>query len=440
MLNNTIHYSPGNSMVNERLLQYLENKKMLRKYQCGGKRHRSTNEHLIRMESSIRNAFVRNEHLIAVSFDMEEAYDMTWRYGVMQDLHGCGVGGRMATFIENFFRNRVFRVRINMCLSGSMRQENGVTQGSILSPTLYILKINNIIQNLQLNSKLQASLYMDDLMLTYSDLDLGRAGQALQISINKIALWSENNGFKFSPTKTVAVHFSDKPGLFLPPPLRLNGQSIQYSDCCKFLGLLWDRKLLWKQHVAELKKRCIKAMNILKTISAIDWGADQESILRIYKALVRSRIDYGAIVYCSAAPSTLKTLEPIANEAMRLATGAFKSSPIASLQVLCNESSLDQRRQAMSCLRYNFKMRSYIDSPVFQHIVNNIVTRDFLRVKKTILSSFTTSKLQSYEFIQVKTMKDRNYPLGSWYVTVCLYAETKRKNKRKEPNLLRGTS
>ena len=81
--------------------------------------------------------------------------------------------------------------------------------------------------------------------------------------------------------------------------------------------------------MAQLKNRCLKAMNLVKTVSGIECGADQESILRLCKSLIRSRLNYGAIVYTSASPSTVKILDPIANEAMRLATGAFKSNPIS---------------------------------------------------------------------------------------------------------------
>ena len=72
--------------------------------------------------------------------------------------------------------------------------------------------------------------------------------------------------------------------------------------------------------MSNLENICLKTINIIKSISALDWGANQESILRVYKSLVRSRLDYSAIVYDSAAPSNIKILDPIANEALRSLT------------------------------------------------------------------------------------------------------------------------
>ena len=92
-------------------------------------------------------------------------------------------------------------------------------------------------------------------------------------------------------------------------------------------------------------------------VSGVEWGADQESILRLYKSLIRSKLDYGEIVYTSASPSTFKKLDPIAYEAMRLATGAFTSTSISSLQVLCGRCSLDLRKRVRN-LEHCYKIRS----------------------------------------------------------------------------------
>ena len=64
----------------------------------------------VRVYSS--NAFLRNEHVLAVFFDLEKAYDTTWRYGILRQLHDWGIRGHMAHLISNFVRDRYFRVRV----------------------------------------------------------------------------------------------------------------------------------------------------------------------------------------------------------------------------------------------------------------------------------------------------------------------------------------
>ena len=47
------------------------------------------------MKTFIRNAFIKKEHVVAVFFDLEKAYDTTWRYGILKDIHKLGLRGRL---------------------------------------------------------------------------------------------------------------------------------------------------------------------------------------------------------------------------------------------------------------------------------------------------------------------------------------------------------
>ncbi len=64
-----------------------------------------TTDHLVRLESFVREAFVQRQHAVAVFFDLEKAYDATWKYGIMKDLHNAGLRGRLPTFIDGFLKN-----------------------------------------------------------------------------------------------------------------------------------------------------------------------------------------------------------------------------------------------------------------------------------------------------------------------------------------------
>ena len=64
------------------------------------------------METYIREAFGRDEQAIAIFFDLEKAYDTTWKYGILKDLHGMGIRGHLAQYIIKFLDNRVF-IKLN---------------------------------------------------------------------------------------------------------------------------------------------------------------------------------------------------------------------------------------------------------------------------------------------------------------------------------------
>ena len=129
-------------MVNARLMWCLESEGHLSDVQCGFRKNRSTVDHLVRFESFVREAFIKKEHVVAIFFDLEKAYDTTWKHGILRDLHELGFRGRLPCFISNFLSDRLFQVKIGSTLSDFHVQENGVPQGSILSPVLFNIKIN----------------------------------------------------------------------------------------------------------------------------------------------------------------------------------------------------------------------------------------------------------------------------------------------------------
>ena len=192
-------------MINKRLVWYLESNDLISPIQSGFRSERSTNDHLIRLETFIRYAFVNREHVVSVFFNLEKAYDTTWRYGILKDLHDLGLKGRLPLFIQSFLEDRTMQVRVGSTLSDLYDQEQGVPQGSILSTTLFNIKINNIV-NCQ-DTKTDGSLYVDDFGICYRSKNMRTIERHLQQSINRIEDWATNNGFKFSKSKTQCVHF-----------------------------------------------------------------------------------------------------------------------------------------------------------------------------------------------------------------------------------------
>ena len=152
-------------MINARLVWYLESNNLISPVQSGFRSERSTNDNLVRLETFIRDAFVKKEHVVAVFFDLEKAYDTTWKYGILRDLHELGVMGRLANFLESFLAERSFQVRVGSTLSDTFRLSQGVPQGSILSTTLFNIKINSIMNCL--DPKTDGSLYVDDFCMCY---------------------------------------------------------------------------------------------------------------------------------------------------------------------------------------------------------------------------------------------------------------------------------
>ena len=248
-------------------------------------------------------------------------------------------------FIQNFLSQRDFKCKIGSCLSSTHSQEQGVPQGSVVSCCLFSLAINNMLNVIPPNVK--KSLYVDDLLIYSAGTYQVGLERRLQVAINRVQQWALNHGFKFSAAKTTSIIFHRRRRLVPPPQVFLADQPIPSRSCIKYLGMTYDEKLTWKAHINKLKQDCSKHLNLLKCLSHTDWGSDCTTMLRLYRSIIRSKLDYGCFAYATAKSNVLELLDPIHNAAIRLCLGAFRSSPISSLLAESGEPPLSYRRHQL---------------------------------------------------------------------------------------------
>lgn len=355
-------------IVHARLALFLENRSLIPQNQFGFRKMTSTADALNKFISHISSNLNQKQHTLCVSFDLQKAYDTTWRYHIIKTLYEMGLRGHLPNFIQNFLSDRKFTTKIGQATSTEHTLDQGVPQGSVLSCTLFSLSINDLLRIIP--QSVQASLYVDDLLIYCSGNYIPGLERRLQNSINKIHTWAQHHGFTFSPSKTNSIHFHRKRNLQPPLLLRLNGIIIPTRDSIKYLGMTIDNRLSWKDHITTLKSECMKRLDILKCISHTTWGSDRTIMLRLYRAIIRSKLDYGCYLYDSAKDNVLNLLNPIHNCAIRLCTGAYRSSPVLSLYADSGEPPLQIRREQL-LLQYYVRSLQLPTSAAYQLVLPN---------------------------------------------------------------------
>ena len=111
-------------------------------------------------------------------------------------------------------------------------------------------------------------------------------------------------------------------------------------------------------------------------LSSTNWGGDRSVLLNLFRSLVRSKLDYGSSVYGSARKSYIKCLDTIHHQGLRLALGAFHTSPVESLYVESNEPSLYTRREKIS-FQYTTKLAANPKNPAHNCVLMQ-KTKDFI--------------------------------------------------------------
>ncbi|GBM34530.1 hypothetical protein AVEN_43187-1 [Araneus ventricosus] len=182
----------------------------LSNFQSGFRYGRGTIDNVLMLETAIRDAFVTKKYLVSVFFDMDKAYDRTWRYGILKDMHDMGFRGKFPIFIKKILKTRTFQVRIGDILSQNFQQCEGVPQGSVLSVILFIIKLNGIINHLP--QYVHSSLYVDDLQICCASVNMSFIERQLQTAVLQIldpvyhlGLRLASGAFRTSPVHSLYV-------------------------------------------------------------------------------------------------------------------------------------------------------------------------------------------------------------------------------------------
>ena len=406
-------------MVNVRLTWFLERHEVFTNAQCGFRKHRSTIDHILTLDTEVRASFKQGRHVGALFFDIEAAYDTTWRLGILLKLYKYGIRGSMGAFLSTFLSDRFFRVRVGNQLSERFPQVNGVPQGGVLSVALFAVMINDIGDHL--SPAISRALFVDDFSIWSSGASTRVVERQLQMAVTRLERWSAVNGLKFSTAKTVAVHFCRRRRVCPDMSVKLHGEPIPVQPEVKFLGMTMDSRLTYKSHLKLLRDRCFKALNILKCVARTYYGADRSTLLLLYRSLVRSRIDYGCFIYDNASDSAKRTLDTVHHTALRIATGSFRTTPVVSLLAEAHEPSLAFRRQLLG-MRYALKLRQFPTHPTYQAVFSRATlsvlgSREGARRVSSVpfcvrmRTLFTESDLQPREIMRVDCL-----PVPPWHL------------------------
>ena len=222
---------------------------------------------LVRLETVVRKAYAYDEHLFSIFHDLEKAYDLTWRYGIIRDLFNIRVRGRIAGYIEEFLLPQRFQVRMDGVVSDEYIHETGAPQDRVLSVTLFPLKIREITHCIWKDNRILVSLNVDNLQILFRHTDLRVIKEKLQEIVHGIYTRASNNGCKFSLGKTKAVHFTNQLTVQLPPSLYFSVNKLYHTvKEKKIFGVTFDSKLSFISHIAQLNVDYTRTLNLMRTV------------------------------------------------------------------------------------------------------------------------------------------------------------------------------
>ena len=194
-------------LIVNRLSWWLEAKSLLSPWQAGFRKRRCTIDQCLRFFQFVGDGFqsTNKERTVHVIFDYSMAYETLWRTGLLQKMLDIGVPLRFVQWTTAWLTNHIARVQLNGETGRCRTFKEGLPQGSVLSPLLFVLYINDLLGNF--SESIMVSAYADDLALACRGRKKEDVALRMQALVDKVASWSQQARLTLNAAKCEVVFF-----------------------------------------------------------------------------------------------------------------------------------------------------------------------------------------------------------------------------------------
>lgn len=326
-------------IVYSRLIDFVEEKNLLPPVQFGFRRGHSTIHQAMRIKQFITRKKINKKSIGMILLDIEKAFDSIWHDGLIYKLIKMGLPTYLIRIINAFIRNRCFAVHVNNCASRYVQIPAGLAQGTCISPILYALYIADMptIENIE------TALYADDTSLytaaKCSNTIIRRLNSAFLVLQKYFKKWR----IKLNESKTqgIITPFNRKRVRIPSIPLTNGQQTIELADSVKYLGITFDKMMLFKQHISNTINKTNKCFRALFPLLTPKSKLSTANKLLLFTAVLRPIMSYGSPIWSSAALIHKNKLNVMQNKILKTIFNLPRRTPTIFLNRITGVSSFD---------------------------------------------------------------------------------------------------
>jgi len=275
-------------IIKKRLERFLELDYLIPDAQYGFRKGRSCEDCLSIINLEIQKAFITREKLGVLFLNIKAAYNNVISPILFDIINNLKIPVGYKIFIKNLLSFKHIEIFESGISQGKRMLFKGLSQESVLSPLLFNLYIKNIVKTVPYNCRVIQ--FADDIAVLCQDKIVDRVYSSLGDTSDKMNDWLTSMGLELSITKTQFIFFHRSKGKVFPEEIGVRGGSIRRLTCVKYLGIMMDSGLRWREHIRSLKVRTSKYMNILKWLCGRTWGIDPLQAINFVNATIVAQL------------------------------------------------------------------------------------------------------------------------------------------------------
>ena len=217
----------------------------------------------------------------------------------------------------------------------------------------------------------------------------------MQQAVNVLAAWAKEWNVSINKEKSSTTLFTltkQQAGA-----ITLGDSPLKEDDQPTYLGVTFDKRQTWKPHLQEAETRARRKLALMRKLAGSTWGADEKTLRTVYEGTVRPHLEYGAAAWSSASKTSLQSIDKVQNQALRLITGAMKTTPISAMEEVTGVQPLQDRRNMKTLLQaekfkcqLNHPMKAKVEGPTRSRLKRDSFANRVKKLEREHLSHLPT--------------------------------------------------
>ena len=294
-------------LIRNAIVAHFEENDLLNDSQHGFRQRRSTLTNLLVYMEALTMAVDQHIPVDVNYLDCRKAFDTVPHKRLLLKLKAYGIRGKLLSWIEDFLSDRTQVVEIRGEISESLAVTSGVPQGSVLGPVLFLVYINDLVNNLECFTLL----FADDAKI-YREIKSEEDIKAMERDLIRLQEWSAKWLLTFNVDKCATLHIGHRnPNV----EYQMNGETIKSSDVEKDLGVYVSKDLKQSHHIGTVVKKANRMVGLIKRNFEC---LDKEMCRVLYCSLVRPHLEYAMHSWCPYYRKDIEEIEKVQRRMTRL--------------------------------------------------------------------------------------------------------------------------